>query len=549
MLITLSATSGTLLPVNVEQTAAATVVEPKNTDAPKETAQEKPTSDGTSTPKQESDHRNRPKSEAYLAFMKTGWGGDANRTLEQAPDAPFAAARRRKLGHQFPGKRLVIPAGQLRTRSNDTDHRFRAHSAFAHLTGLGTESPPEAVLVINPHDGAEHTDVLYLRPNPGRDTEEFFTDSRYGEFWVGPRRTLTDMAQLTGIETRPLESLRADLLDGLGELGPQVYGSDGLTKLDIAMIPGDPEVEKLVAAVRAAAGLPANNDDAALIRAASELRLVKDEREIAHLQKAVDATIAGFDEVIRAIPQAVEHPRGERVIETTFDAHARLHGNTVGYETISAAGPNATILHWIDSTGTLHDGELLLVDAGVEDDSLYTADITRTLPVSGRFTAVQRRVYQAVYDACVAAFNAAQVGNKFTDVHDAAMVVIANRLHDWGLLPADVSVETALDEEKGGHHRRWMVHGTSHHLGLDVHDCAQAREELYKDGVLEPGMVFTIEPGLYFKADDMLVPAEYRGIGVRIEDDILITADGPVNLSAALPAAPDDVEAWMAQTV
>ena len=531
---------------------AATITSPKNAthdEVAQPAAAKNPNITGTASQAADDDHRNRPKSDAYLAFMKTGWGGDTGdtaHTLEQHADAPFAAARRRKLGHQFLGKRLVIPAGELRPRSNDTDYRFRPHSAFAHLTGLGHAAPPEAVLVLNPHDGAEHTAVLYLRPNPGRDTEEFFTDSRYGEFWVGPQPKLDQIAALTGIETKPLDDLRADLLAGLGDLGPLINGEDGPVKLDIAVIPDDATTEQLVAQLRAAAGLPLANENAKLAQAASELRLTKDEREVQHLQDAVDATIHGFDAVIRAIPAALAHPKGERVIETTFDAHARLHGNAVGYETISAAGPNATILHWIDSTGTLKDGELLLVDAGVEDESLYTADITRTVPVSGKFTQVQRRVYQAVYDACQAAFAAAQVGNKFTDVHDAAMVVIAERLHEWGLLPSDVSVKVALDEEKGGHHRRWMVHGTSHHLGLDVHDCAQAKKELYKEGILEPGMVFTIEPGLYFKADDLLVPEEYRGIGVRIEDDILITADGPINLSAALPASPDDVEAWLA---
>ena len=125
------------------------------------------------------------------------------------------------------------------------------------------------------------------------------------------------------------------------------------------------------------------------------------------------------------------------------------------------------------------------------------------------------------------------------------MKVIAARLHEWGLLPEEVTVEATLDDE-GQYHRRWMVHGTSHHLGLDVHDCSQARREMYLDAVLEPGMVFTIEPGLYFRADDELVPPELRGIGVRIEDDVLVTEDGCENLSAMLPREPDAIETWMA---
>jgi len=231
------------------------------------------------------------------------------------------------------------------------------------------------------------------------------------------------------------------------------------------------------------------------------------------------------------------------VIEGAFVGHARQEGNAVGYETIAAAGEHATTLHWTDNDGQVRAGELVLVDAGVEVDSLYTADVTRTLPVDGTFSEVQRRVYQAVLDAADAGFAAAVPGARFRDVHDAAMKVIAERLAEWGLLP--VSAEEALLPENQ-HHRRWMVHGTSHHLGLDVHDCAVARAELYIDGVLEPGMVFTIEPGLYFKSDDLLVPQEYRGIGVRIEDDVLVTADGNENLSAALPRDPDAIEAWMA---
>jgi Xaa-Pro aminopeptidase len=178
-------------------------------------------------------------------------------------------------------------------------------------------------------------------------------------------------------------------------------------------------------------------------------------------------------------------------------------------------------------------------------DSLYTADITRTLPASGTFSPAQAKVYQAVLDAADAAFAVAHPGTRFRDVHRAAMQVIAERLHAWGLLPEGVDVEAALDRE-GQFHRRWMVHGTSHHLGLDVHDCAQARRELYLDAELRPGMVFTIEPGLYFTADDRVAPQELRGIGVRIEDDVLVTQDGCENLSAALPRTIAGIESWMA---
>ncbi|WP_313663464.1 aminopeptidase P family protein [Cellulosimicrobium cellulans] len=518
--------------------------------------------DGQDLAARGSNRSQRPDSDAFKAFITSGWAPRAELDVEPLPAAPYTVARRAALSARFPGARLVVPAGPLKTRSNDTDYRFRPHSAFAHLTGYGTDQEPDAVLVLHPVEpgtgdgGSDHHAVLYVRPLAARDTEEFYADSRYGEFWVGARPSLDDVTTATGVEARHVDELRDALAK---DVGP-----GGVTLLVVAG--ADEAVEALVEAIRAEAGLDDveaaqeeqlteaewlaraeaayRRTDAALVEAVSELRLVKDAHEVEQMREAVAATIAGFEEVVRNLPRAVEHRRGERVIETTFDAHARLEGNTVGYETIAAAGEHATTLHWIRNDGVVRTGELVLLDAGVEVDSLYTADVTRTLPVDGEFTEVQRRVYQAVLDAADAAFAVAVPGARFRDVHAAAMEVIAARLEEWGLLP--VSAAESLSPE-GQQHRRWMVHGTSHHLGLDVHDCAQARRELYLDGVLEPGMVFTIEPGLYFKADDLAVPEEYRGIGVRIEDDVLVTADGNENLSAALPRRPEDVEAWMAR--
>ncbi|WP_426311171.1 aminopeptidase P family protein [Cellulosimicrobium sp. E-16] len=509
-----------------------------------------------------SNRSQRPDSDAFKAFITSGWAPRAELDVEPLPAAPYTVARRAALSARFPGARLVVPAGPLKTRSNDTDYRFRPHSAFAHLTGYGTDQEPDAVLVLHPVDpgtgdgGSDHHAVLYVRPLAARDTEEFYADSRYGEFWVGARPSLDDVTTATGVEARHVDELRDALAK---DVGP-----GGVTLLVVAG--ADEAVEALVEAIRAEAGLDDveaaqeeqlteaewlaraeaayRRTDAALVEAVSELRLVKDAHEVEQMREAVAATIAGFEEVVRTLARAVEHRRGERVIETTFDAHARLEGNTVGYETIAAAGEHATTLHWIRNDGVVRTGELVLLDAGVEVDSLYTADVTRTLPVDGEYTEVQRRVYQAVLDAADAAFAVAVPGARFRDVHTAAMEVIAARLEEWGLLPVSAAESLSPD---GQQHRRWMVHGTSHHLGLDVHDCAQARRELYLDGVLEPGMVFTIEPGLYFKADDLAVPEEYRGIGVRIEDDVLVTADGNENLSAALPRRPEDVEAWMAR--
>jgi len=183
-----------------------------------------------------------------------------------------------------------------------------------------------------------------------------------------------------------------------------------------------------------------------------------------------------------------------------------------------------------------------LVDAGVEMDSLFTADISRTLPVSGEFSPAQREIYEVVLEAADAAFAVCKPGNLFRDMHNEAMRVIAKHCERWGIIP--VSAEESLKPENQ-FHRRWMVHGTGHHLGLDVHDCAQARKEMYLDTELKPGMVFTIEPGLYFHQNDKLAPAEFRGTGVRIEDNVAITKDGYSWLSKDIPRTVEEVEMWM----
>jgi Xaa-Pro aminopeptidase len=485
------------------------------------------------------EHRQRPRSEAFKRFIASGWGPRRDAVPARSDAAGRAADRREKLSAVFPGDRLVVPAGGLRVRSNDTDYRFRPHSAFAHLTGLGTDQEPDAVLVLEPRSeeegGPGHEALLFLRPRAERDTEEFYADARYGELWVGPRPTLEELAALTGLDVRHVEELAVALRKDVGEGGVTVRVVRG----------ADESVEEILDEARGLDEEDERQADAELGRAVSELRLVKDEYEIEQMRLAVAATARGFEDIVRALAEAVASTRGERVVETAFEGRARREGNGVGYDTIAAAGEHACTLHWIRNDGEVCEGDLVLVDAGVEVDSLYTADVTRTLPVSGRFSEAQRRVYEVVLEAADAAFEVARPGRTFRELHEAAMQVIATRLNEWGLLPEGVSVEETLDDE-GQFHRRWMVHGTSHHLGIDVHDCAQARRELYLDGVLEPGMVFTIEPGLYFQPDDLLVPEELRGIGVRIEDDVLISEGGCENLSGILPRRPDDVETWMA---
>jgi Xaa-Pro aminopeptidase len=486
----------------------------------------------TSDEQRDLPNRQTPFSEPFRAFIPQGWADYPVDAVSPLPATAHAAARRTALSARFPGERIVLPAGALRVRSNDTDYRFRPHTAFAYYTGLGTDREPEAVLVLDP-DGDGHVARLYFKPRAPRTDPEFYADARYGEMWVGQRESIEEMQLLTGLECRPIDQFANDLaargvpLRVVAEADPEVTG----TIEDIRTVQG---IDQAAASTR---------DDELAVHV-SEARLTKDEFEVAELRAACEDTAIGFEAVVRDLPTAVAAGRGERWVEGVFALHARHRGNAVGYDTIAASGDHACTLHWIRNDGDLRPSDLILVDAGVERDSLYTADITRTLPISGTFSPAQRRVYEAVLEAADAAMAVVRPGARFGDVHNAAIAVLSRHLADWGLLP--VTAVESLDPVTGGHHRRWMVHGTSHHLGLDVHDCAQARQENYREGILREGMVITVEPGLYFKSTDLLVPEELRGIGVRIEDDVLVTADGPEILSSHLPRKPGDVEAWIA---
>ncbi|WEH37111.1 aminopeptidase P family protein [Streptomyces sp. AM 4-1-1] len=465
-------------------------------------------------------------SPALDAFMGTGWAATPLPADARVPGYALTGARRERLTAAFPGERLIVPAGQLKVRSNDSDFRFRPHSAYAWLTGLTGEDQVGHVLVLEPTGEA----FLHLRPRSPRGGDsaygsEFYRDRRYGEFWVGRRPDLDEAAQLTGVRTRHLDDL-AKLLTG-----PQPT-TRVLTGVD-------PEIDDATGRGGDRGTTP---HDARLAAVLSELRLVKDEWEVAQLQLAVDHTVSGFEDVVRALPAALRHPRGERWIEGTFGRRARAEGNGTGYETIAATGAHACVLHWIRNDGPLDPGHLLLLDAGVETDTLYTADITRTLPLSGTFSPLQRQVYELVLAAQDAGIAALRPGASFRDFHQAAMRVVAEGLADWGVLR--ISAEEALREDSGLF-RRWTLCSSGHMLGLDVHDCAKARAETYLDGELAEGQVLTVEPGLYLQPDDEFLPKELRGIGVRIEDDLVITADGARLMSGALPRTVAGIEEWM----
>ncbi|MGQ0839708.1 aminopeptidase P family protein [Actinokineospora sp.] len=450
--------------------------------------------------------------QGFRDFVRDDWG-PADRGVRAVPGAAeAAAAHRARLSAAFPGRRIAVAAGRAPVRSNDADYEFRADSDFAWLTGCYAEG---AVLVMAPCAGG-HDAVLHLREPAGPAEADFFANARDGELWIGAAPGLVEWADALGIACRPLEELSKSLR---GQL-PEVLAAKGV----------EPWLDALVGA-----------HSTELRTTLAELRRIKDDWEITQLRAAVCATARGFADVARELDEAVRGG-GERWLQGTFDRRARTLGNGPGYTSIVAAGEHAPVLHWTRCDGAVSEDDLLLLDAGVEVSTLYTADVTRTFPVSGEFSATQRGVYDLVYEAHLAGMAEVRPGREYKAFHEAAMRVLAEGLHDWGLLPG--SVDKALDQN-GQHHRRYIVCGVGHFLGMDVHDCARARAQTYHEGVLEPGMALTVEPGLYFHPNDLTVPPELRGIGVRIEDDLVVTADGADVLSDGLPITADGIAEWV----
>ncbi|EWS80362.1 Xaa-Pro aminopeptidase [Brachybacterium phenoliresistens] len=449
---------------------------------------------------------------AFTAHIAQGWDAPAVRPDLVPGTARAAAEHRARLSAALPGRTLVLASGTAPIRNDDCAYLFRPDSSFVWATGCQAEG---AVLVMTPVAGG-HDAVLHLPP-PFRPGETgFFGDALHGELRVGASPGLEEWAEALDLAVRP----RAALAERSGELAG---GSAA------ASVPQELAREL---------GL---QSDAELDRTLSDLRMIKDAWEVAQLRAAVDASVDGFAAVVREIPRAISEGLGERWLQGTFDRHARTHGNGPGYSTIVGSGPHAPVLHWVRCDGPILPDASILLDMGVEARSLYTADVTRTVPASGTFTAAERQVHDLVEASHRAGLAQISPGTGYLDFHYAAMEVLAQGLHDWGVLP--VSVDEALSPQ-GQHHRRYIVCGTGHHLGLDVHDCSRSRYEEYMGAPLAPGVVMTVEPGLYFHAHDLTVPPELRGIGVRLEDDVLVTETGSEVLSRALPIDAEGIQEW-----
>lgn len=455
---------------------------------------------------------------AFVDYMTGNWR-ERETTLVPVPHAERTAARRAALSHAFPGETLVVPTGRIQWRSYGAPYPFRGGSDLIWLTA---DQDPNSVLVLHPIGGG-HDAVLYVDPRHGPASGVGYLDRILGEVWQGRCLSPEEKSAVLGVQARPIGELPAVL----GRITGPVRVLRGYdTGIDREVLPATAEN-----AVR----------DALLASVLAELRLPKDDWELAQLQEAVDITVRGFEDAARVLPS--ERVLSERLLEGVFATRARHDGNGVGYASIVAAGAHATTLHWVRNDGVVRPDGLLLMDMGAEARSCYTADVTRTWPVSGGFSAAERDVYDIVHAARDAGLAAIAPGVAFEDIDLACKRVQIEGLRDLGLVK--VGVEEALADKRQPY-RRWTLAAFGHMLGLDVHDCGHARPEHYAQGVLRERHVLTMEPGIYLQPHDELVPEGLRGIGVRIEDDVRVTADGARVMSHALPVAAADVEAWLA---
>jgi Xaa-Pro aminopeptidase len=422
------------------------------------------------------------------------------------------ATRRARIARTLGDSALILHGGEPRTRSNDTEYRFRPDSDFHYLTGL---AEPGAIMVLRPEHETPFT--LFVRPK-----------DRAAEVWSGRRVGPQGAIERFGADAaHPLEKLTEELpklLDGARE----VHLPFGRYK----------RLDNLV--LRAIGSLHRNNRTGKMppeaLRDArvslGEDRVIKDDAALAALRHAVDITVDAHLLAMRAVRPGMHEHEIEAIVEHEF----RRRGSTgPGYGSIVGAGDNATILHYVENSALMRDGELLLVDAGAEWD-LFSGDLTRTYPVGGRFTPAQRALYDVVLEANRAGIETATVGSDIDAIHARCLRVLCEGLVDLGLLSG--SVDAVLEDKS---YQTYYPHRTSHWLGVDVHDagyyCVGG-----KPRPLQPGMVLTVEPGLYVPADDETAPVALRGCGIRIEDDVLVRDDGPEVLTHRAPKDADALE-------
>ena len=438
---------------------------------------------------------------------------DATQTRETTGDL-FAARRARFMRQLGPDTAAVFLSNPQQTRSNDTQFDYRPNSDLWYLTGY--EEPESAAVLLPEHP--DHPFVMFVRP---RDHKT--------EVWDGPRTGVEGVCEAVGadasFEIKELGEQLPKLLEGRERV---VYGLGYDEDADNTLI------QAYRQAVRKARGrkkAPKSIvDPQGLLH---EMRLIKSPEEIEALRRSCRLSAEAHRRAMACTRPGMTEYELQAEIEYVFK---RGGARSPGYPSIVGSGPNACVLHYVDNRRRMEEGDLVLVDAGAEVD-FYTADITRTWPVSGHYNGYQREVYDLVLRAQMDAIRLVKPGLPYQKIHEATVRAIAEGLVDLGIL--DGNAEEAIKEKT---YRKYFMHGTGHWLGIDVHDVGLYARDGEPGRPLEPGMVFTIEPGIYFHPDESECPADYRGIGVRIEDDILVTEDGYEVLSQDAPKEPEEIE-------
>jgi Xaa-Pro aminopeptidase len=415
----------------------------------------------------------------------------------------------------------IIASAREATRSNDTQYRYRQDSDFLYLTGF---DEPEAIAVIAPSH-KEHKYTLFVRP---RDPER--------EIWDGRRAGVEGAKSEYGADASfPISEFKeklTDLINGATNLYYRI--GNGHSELDDEIVR---RIRHLRAMGRRGMSAPEAIIDTATI--IHEMRLFKTEEEIEIMQRAADIASEGHIEAMKKARPGMKEYEIEALVEYVF----RKNGASApAYNSIVGSGANATVLHYINNDSTLADGDLLLIDAGAEYRG-YASDITRTFPVNGRFTAAQRDIYDLVLKTQVACVERVRPGASVDELKNYSIELLTEGMVELGLLKGEP--KKLIEEEK---YKQFYMHGLGHFLGLDVHDVGryQIKDEARR---LEPGMVMTVEPGLYIAADTKDIPEKYLGIGVRIEDDVLVTADGNRVLSSKAPKQAEEIEELMAKKI
>jgi Xaa-Pro aminopeptidase len=411
----------------------------------------------------------------------------------------------------------IIPSAREAVRSNDTQYRFRQDSDFYYLTGF---EEPESIAVMAPSREEQYT--LFVRP---RDPEREIWDGRR----AGTEGAKGEYGANQAFPTAEFEEKLHDILDGAEKL---YYRLGVNAELDDTIIR---QIVRMRALNRKPIHPPQTIIDPATI--VHEMRVFKSAAEIDLMQRAADIAAEAHCEAMKAARPGMKEYEVEALIEQIF---RRRGAAAPAYNSIIGAGANATVLHYINNDGELHEGELLLIDAGAEYGG-YASDITRTFPINGRFTKAQREIYDLVLETQMSCVEMVRPGTTHDELKNHSIEMLTEGMVRLGLLKG--KTDELIKEEK---YKQFYMHGLGHLLGIDVHDVGRYYYDK-ESRALEPGMVMTVEPGLYIAPHTKDIPEQYLGIGIRIEDDVLVTQNGPRVLTSKVPKQPEEIEALMAK--